>query len=169
MLNLYSVKPVDAINGEGLRMSIWFSGCSNGCKGCWSPETWCPTYGKPYTDWLPVIIKTLSEKPLRGVSLLGGDPLYHIMNRTDAKNEVLQFIKLLKSLLKNNQDLWVWTGYLYEDIQKECPEVLNYIDVLVDGKYDEALRDVTLQFRGSSNQRIIDVKQRLEHEQTITT
>lgn len=163
-MNIYRIKPVDAINGPGLRMSIWIAGCCNNCPGCWAKETWDPFLGRDWREIFPEIIEGL-KKPTDGVSLLGGDPFYTAME--DDPEQFLEFLKRLREVLGEDRSIWCWTGYLFEDILQKCPETLKYIDVLVDGKYDKSLRNITLHFRGSSNQRIIDVRSSMETGEVV--
>ena len=150
-MNIIDLKQYDVINGLGVRTSIWFAGCSNHCEGCWSPNTWNPNQGKALKDCLPRIEEYLKDKKTDGVSILGGDPLYSIFSGTGA-SELIQLLKLCKSYNKN---IWLWTGYTLDKIVEKCPEVLGYIDVLIDGRYIKEKKDLNLYFRGSRNQRII--------------
>lgn len=150
-MNIIDLKQYDVINGLGVRTSIWFAGCSNHCEGCWSSNTWNPNQGKALKYCLPRIEEYLKDKKTDGVSILGGDPLYSIFSGTGAL-ELIQLLKLCKSYNKN---IWLWTGYTLDKIVEKCPEVLGYIDVLIDGRYIKEKRDLNLYFRGSRNQRII--------------
>ena len=150
-MNIIDLKQYDVINGLGIRTSIWFAGCSNHCEGCWSPNTWNPNQGKALKDCLSRIEEYLKDEKTDGVSILGGDPLYSIFSGIGA-SELIQLLKLCKSYNKN---IWLWTGYTLDKIVEKCPEVLGYIDVLIDGRYIKEKRDLNLYFRGSRNQRII--------------
>lgn len=150
-MNIIDLKQYDVINGLGIRTSIWFAGCSNHCEGCWSPNTWNPNQGKALKDCLSRIEEYLKDEKTDGVSILGGDPLYSVFSGAGA-SELLQLLKLCKLYNKN---IWLWTGYTLDKIVEKCPEVLGYIDVLIDGKYIKEKRDLNLYFRGSRNQRII--------------
>lgn len=157
-MNIIQIKPIDSQNGPGIRTSIWVAGCVNNCKGCWSPQTWNPNQGKPFHECIEEIDKALANKHIDGVSLLGGDPFYWVM-----ENESPDFLMLLKHLkmsLNEKQTIWCWTGYTLNQLRQNiyADKCLEYIDVLVDSKFDESKKDLTLKFRGSSNQRIIDIQ-----------
>ena len=147
----------DTINGEGNRVSLFVSGCNHACKGCWNPETWNFKNGAEYTPEIEDrIIKTLnSSSYYAGLSLLGGDPL--------AKrnfNTVLSLVQRVKEECKD-KSIWLWTGFTHEELVLDVlrKEILQYIDVLIDGLYVEVLRDLTLPYRGSSNQNIIHIQE----------
>lgn len=150
----------DIANGSGIRVSLFVSGCRNHCKNCFQPETWDFNYGKPYTeDTEQYIIRLLSKPYIQGLTILGGEPL-------EPENQVVlvQLLRKIKSLYPE-KDVWCYTGYTLEralDDNSRCrcgvtDELLSLIDVLVDGEYVDELRDISLKFRGSSNQRIIDM------------
>ncbi len=159
------IKNFDIANGEGVRVSLFVSGCTHHCKGCFQPETWSFDYGKPYTaETENSIIEMLKFDYIDGLSLLGGEPF-----EPDNQREL---VKLLSRFKKEcpEKSVWCYTGYLFdEELLKESrarcevtDEMLSMIDVLVDGEFREELKDITLSFKGSSNQRIIDVKASLE-------
>lgn len=144
---------LDTVNGPGCRVSLFVSGCNHGCKGCWNPETWDFKNGSIFTnEQVSTIVNLLNQDFYSGFSLLGGEPLAK-RNLPD----VIELLKIIKSNCKNN-NIWVWSGYYLNELTVSNnplhQEVLQYIDVLVDGRYDESLRDLTLQYRGSSNQTI---------------
>lgn len=150
-----TIKPVDIANGPGVRVSLFVSGCPHRCKGCFNSETWSYKNGLPFTDiTFRDVINLMKPTWIRGLSLLGGEPL-------DPNN-----IKCVTELVKQakarypEKDIWCYTGYKWEDVC-ELP-ILQYIDVLVDGKYIENERDITLRFRGSRNQRLINVSQSIK-------
>lgn len=149
-MNYGGIKKTDIANGLGVRVSLFVSGCRNHCEGCFQPETWDFSYGKPYTkETEEEIIEALSPSWIQGLSILGGEPL-------EPENEKA-LLPLVKRVRKEypNKDIWVYSGYLYEELRSR--ELLRYVDVLVDGRYEERLRDPSLAFRGSSNQRILNV------------
>lgn len=153
-----NIKPIDSANGPGVRVSLFVSGCTNHCKGCFSPQTWDFNFGELYTDDTTLKILDLVDKQyISGLSILGGDPM-HPCNRP----VVLELARLFRKKFCNAKTIWMWTGYLYEDLKNErnaeVEEIFSLIDVLVDGPFVEELKDVTLPFRGSSNQRIIKLK-----------
>ena len=141
------------VDGEGLRYSIYFAGCTHACKGCHNKESWCPDNGTLITEeYLDKIINEINSHPLLdGITLSGGDPLYN-------PEEMLEVIKYLKE--KTGMNIWLYTGYTIEELRKDNKRmaVLEYIDTLVDGKFVQELYDPLLKFRGSSNQRIIRKK-----------
>lgn len=141
------------VDGEGLRYSIYFAGCTHACKGCHNKESWCPDNGTLITEeYLDKIINEINSNPLLdGITLSGGDPLYN-------PEEMLEVVKYLKEKTKIN--IWLYTGYTIEELRKDNKRmaVLEYIDTLVDGKFVQELYDPLLKFRGSSNQRIIRKK-----------
>ncbi len=168
-MNYGTIKKTDIANGLGVRVSLFVSGCTHHCEGCFNRETWDFKYGKPFTqETEQEIIEALSHKYVNGLSLLGGEPMEPGNQRV-----LLPLIKKIKSLFPE-KDIWCYTGYTYEtdlleDSRARCEctqELLNNIDILVDGKFIEALKDISLQFRGSSNQRIIDVKASLNAGRT---
>ena len=151
-MNYADIKPNDSINGEGVSVSLFVSGCTNCCKGCFNKETWDFNYGKPFTEKeMDYILECISKNGvMRNFSLLGGDPMH-------SKN-ILTSIKILSKVkeIYPNIKTYVWTGYLYEDLLEQyTDELFKDIDVLIDGKFIEELKDLNLNLRGSSNQRII--------------
>lgn len=160
-MNYGNIKKCDIANGEGVRVSLFVSGCTHHCKGCFNSETWDFNYGKPFTaDTEQEIIDDLSYEYINGLSLLGGEPFEKQNQRV-----LLPFIKKVKKIYPN-KTIWCYTGYTFDkDLIKngcaycECTdEMIGLIDILVDGEFIEDLKDISLSFRGSSNQRIIDIK-----------
>ena len=151
-----TIKPFDIANGPGVRVSLFVSGCRNRCKGCFQPETWDFNYGKEFTlySWSE-LLRGLRDPNVKGLSILGGDPF-----EPENRETVEKICYLVKNRFGDTKDIWVWTGYLFEDL-KDLP-VMKYIDVLVDGRFEEDLKDLRLKYRGSSNQRVIDVATSLE-------
>ena len=148
----------DIANGEGVRVSLFVSGCTNHCKHCFQPQTWDFSYGEPFTDAVErSIIKMLAEKHIKGLTLLGGEPFEPVNQR--------RLVKLLHRVRDElpDKDIWAYTGFTIEQLrtdESKCrcevtDEMLSMVDVLVDGRYIEELSDISLRFRGSSNQRII--------------
>ena len=151
----------DAANGTGLRASLFVSGCSHQCPGCFNKEAWDFNYGKEFTtEFEDEIIEDLKneQRPLRGLSILGGEPF-------DNVNGLIGLVVRASSL----KDVWVWSGYTFEEIlaDKEKKFMLEQIDVLVDGKFIQRLHDPKLRFKGSSNQRIIDVQESLNRNAIV--
>lgn len=149
-MNYADIKKVDVANGPGVRVSLFVSGCRNHCKGCFNPETWDFNYGKEFdTKAWRGLEKALDYEYIDGISILGGDPF--------EPENIEMVTDLCYSIKKSYSDktIWIYTGYVYEDIKDL--EIMKYIDVLVDGPFIESLKDISLKFRGSSNQRIIDI------------
>lgn len=173
MLHIIKYQQYDVVNGPGVRCSIWIAGCNNHCKNCWSPQTWNPIEGPRFINVVDNIIKCVNNSKIDGISILGGDPLYWIMNDNlqypDAyiADSINQLYYLLAICRRSEKPVWLWTGYCYEDILRKEPKILDYIDVLIDGKFEESKKDLNLYWRGSSNQRIIDVKQSLKENRII--
>lgn len=157
-MNYAKIKPVDIANGLGVRVSLFVSGCSHHCKGCFNAELWNYEAGEEFTlDTVQEIIELYCNKPyITGLSLLGGEPL-------DARN--LKGVTTLAAIFKKkfpNKDIWCYTGYRFEDVAHF--QIMKYLDVVVDGQFVEVLKSPKLRFRGSSNQRIIDVKKSLDSQ-----
>ncbi len=157
-MNYAQIIKCDTANGEGLRTSLFVSGCTHHCKGCFNEVAWSFTYGQPFTEkTLAELLELLAPAHIAGLTILGGEPM-------DPRNvgTVLDIVKEVKSKYPE-KNIWIYTGYLYEDlikrdgvIGKATRELLiDYVDVLVDGPYVEALRDPALAYRGSANQRIL--------------
>ena len=164
-MNYGEIKNYDIANGEGVRVSLFVSGCTHHCKNCFNPETWNFEYGKPFTkETENYIIECLSPSYIDGLSLLGGEPF-----EPDNQKVLLPFLRRVKNDLPN-KTIWCYTGYLFDkellsESRARCEftdEMLSLIDVLVDGEFIQDLYDISLAFRGSSNQRIIDVQKSLE-------
>ena len=138
----------DIANGPGVRVSLFVSGCRNRCPGCFQPETWDFDYGKPFTaDTEEELIHALRPSWIQGLSILGGDPM-----EPENRRALLPLLKRIRVFLPE-KDVWLYTGYVYETVKDA--EILKWVDVVVDGPFIEAEKDVSLSFRGSRNQRII--------------
>ena len=159
-MNYGNIKECDIADGPGVRVSLFVSGCRHHCKGCFNKETWDFDYGMPYTkETEDEIIRLLAPSYIQGLTLLGGEPF-------EPENQK-QLAGLLKRVRETypDKDIWCYTGYLYDVDLPEggrvhtevTEEMLSYIDVLVDGEFIEEEKDVTLVFRGSRNQRIIEL------------
>ena len=144
------INKTDIANGPGVRVSLFVSGCRNRCKGCFNPEAWDFNYGKEFTlNTLIEIDTALEPDYIAGLTILGGDPFEpENIETVTALCKIMAYENRLKSI-------WIYTGYLYEDLKDL--EIMDYIDVLVDGPFIESLKDISLKFRGSTNQRIIDI------------
>ena len=178
MANYAQIRSMDISNGVGSGVSIFFSGCDFHCKGCFNSELWDYNYGKPFTNETIEQIISLLDKPyMIRLSILGGDGM---MPRN--VGHVLKLIREVRSRLPHKK-IWLYTGFTYEQIMfpivtcdlnperdmliEMRQEVLKSVDVLIDGKFEEELKDLRLKFRGSSNQRIIDIPQTLEANKVI--
>jgi len=157
-------KPFMFVDGEGVRCSIYVSGCLFACKGCFNRAIQNFNYGTPYTKELEdQIIADLSHDYVQGLTLLGGEPFLNT-------GVCLQLVKRVKQEFGESKDIWAWSGYTFDELLKESEdklELLNLVDVLVDGRFELSKRDLTLQFRGSSNQRIIDVDKSLVASEVV--
>ncbi|MGZ0656744.1 anaerobic ribonucleoside-triphosphate reductase-activating protein [Coraliomargarita sp. W4R72] len=153
-MNYHRYIELDVINGTGNRCTLFVSGCEHRCPGCYNASTWSPNSGHPVTNELVErIIADLQDTriPRHGLSLSGGDPLFH-GNCAD----MLKLVQRVKAECPD-KNIWMWTGYLLEDLSPEQQEVLEYVDVLIDGPFIQAQADPSLRFRGSSNQRILEL------------
>ena len=169
-MNYGSIKKHDIANGLGVRVSLFVSGCTHHCPGCFNQETWDFNYGIKYTsETQKEIIEALNHDYISGLTLIGGEPF------EPSNQEVLVgLVKESKNIFPN-KNIWCYTGYLYDEqllnnSRARCEytdEMLSMIDVLVDGEFVEALKDIRLVFRGSSNQRVIDVKKSLGQNEIV--
>ena len=160
-MNYCEIKNCDIANGEGIRVTLFVSGCTHHCKGCFNKETWDFNYGKPFDKSVEdYIIELMSKNYINGLTLLGGEPFEPVNQRC-----LTPFLKRVKETYPN-KNIWCYTGYTYEtdllnDSRARCEvtdTMLSYIDVLVDGEFIESEYDISLKFRGSKNQRIIELK-----------
>ena len=153
MSNYATIKPCDIANGPGVRVSVFLSGCTHRCFGCFNESAWDFNYGQEFNqETLDYVLSLLNHDYIQGLTLLGGEPLDNEATATWICKEVKKQFP--------NKDIWLYTGYTFED--KQSLEIMNYIDIIVDGKFIASLKDLMLKFRGSSNQRIIDVRETLK-------
>lgn len=156
-MNYADIRPIDVANGPGIRVSLFVSGCTHACPGCFNPEAWDFSYGQPFTkDEEDAILTHLAKPYVKGLSLLGGEP-FHSSNQA----AVLALVKRVREAYPG-KDIWCYTGYLYEDllagkVGEHSRELLEQLDVLVDGPFVLEQKELSLRFRGSANQRLIDV------------
>lgn len=160
-----NIKNYDIADGEGVRVTLFCSGCTNRCEGCFQPETWDFCYGKEYTkETEDQLIQMLTNPNIQGLTLLGGDPFEPSNQRT-----LITLLRRVKQELPI-KDVWAYTGFVYEQDLLEgqrkhtevTDEMLSYIDVLVDGPFVIDEKDISLYFRGSTNQRVIDMPKTLK-------
>ena len=165
-MNYGTIKKNDIANGEGVRVSLFVSGCTHHCRNCFNEEAWDFSYGNPFTpETEEEMLDALSPDYINGLTLLGGEPL-----EPENQRALLPFLKRVRERFPE-KDIWCYTGYLMdkellEESRARCEvtdRMLGMIDVLVDGRFVEGLKDISLPFRGSSNQRIIDVRASLEN------
>lgn len=160
-MNVAKIKKFDIANGPGIRTSLYVSGCTHHCKECFQPETWNFNYGFKYTEETKEeVLEAIKTK--QGLSLLGGDPLDNICN--DMLDLILEFNKRFPQ-----KDIWLWTGYVFEDIinNEDMMSIIKNVDVIVDGPFIQDKKDLTLKFKGSHNQRVIDVQESLKQNKVI--
>ena len=169
-MNYANIKWYDIANGPGVRVSLFVSGCRNHCKNCFNPETWDFEYGKPFTEEVEdKILKALEPEYIRGFTLLGGDPF-----EPENCEALVPFMRRLRKLYPD-KSVWCYTGYdLERDLltgkkgdAETVLKLLRTVDVLVDGRFVEELKDLNLRFRGSSNQRIIALKESLKKDKLV--
>lgn len=169
-MNYGEIKSCDIANGIGVRISLFVSGCTNHCKNCFQPQTWDFNFGEPFTsDTEEKILKMLEPDYIDGLTVLGGEPM-------EPSNQQALYPFLLKVKEKMpNKTIWVFSGFTLEEMREDggysncdvTEKILSIIDVLVDGRFVEELKDITLKFRGSSNQRLIDMKKTNEQGSVV--
>lgn len=169
-MNYAAIKKFDIANGTGVRTSLFVSGCRHHCPFCFNKETWDFKFGKPFTSLIEdEIIESLNDENIEGLSLLGGEPF-----EPENQEGLIDLLRRVNKLYPN-KNIWCYTGYTFDvDLieggkvyTKYTKEMLSYIDILVDGEFKNELKDLKIKFRGSSNQRIIDVKTSLRVNKTI--
>lgn len=156
------IRKMDISDGPGVRVSIFMQGCTFKCKNCFNPETHDFKGGTEFTDETIDKVLSLAESDhIKGLSVLGGEPMHPV--------NIDGTMRLAKAFKEKypNKSVWVWSGFLYDDIMERNKEIFNYIDVLVDGQYDDSLHDPTLKWKGSSNQRVIDVQKSLKNKKIV--
>ena len=160
-MNYGEIKNCDIANGEGVRVTLFVSGCTNRCPGCFQPQTWDFVYGQPFTAKTEeTILAMLAPDYINGLTLLGGDPF-----EPENQRALAPFVKRVRETYPR-KTVWAFTGFTLEELRREgshprcevTDELLDMVDVLVDGRFVEALKDIRLRFRGSSNQRVIDME-----------
>lgn len=156
------IRKMDISNGPGVRVSVFMQGCEFHCKNCFNSETWDFEKGKDFSDaTIDEVLNLCGQSYVKGLSILGGEPMH--------PRNIEATTKLAKAFKEKypNKSIWAWSGFLFDEYLKD-KEVMKYIDVLVDGQYKDELHDPTLKWRGSSNQRVIDVPKSLQTNEVIT-
>lgn len=165
-----NIKKNDIADGEGVRVTLFVSGCTNACKGCFQPETWDFCYGKPYTaETEQEILDALNHPHIQGLTLLGGEPF-----EFENQKELVKLLRKVKEAFPG-KDIWSYTGFVYDrDLVpggkrwgEVTQEILSYIDVLVDGPFVEEKKNIRLVFRGSENQRVLNLKETIRTGQIV--
>ena len=158
-MNYATITKQDMLNGDGIRVTFWVTGCNHSCQNCQNPETWDENFGQLVTkDTYKELERSLLPDYISGVTWTGGDPLY-----PNNRKEIENLITFVNDNFQKTQ--WLYTGYHWDEIKDL--DFIKYLDVIVDGPYIDELRDITLKWRGSSNQRVIDVKKSLELGQVV--
>lgn len=154
------IKNCDIANGEGVRVTLFVSGCTNHCKNCFQPQTWAFDYGQPFTEETETyLLKLLAPSYINGLTLLGGEPF-----EPENQRALVPFLRRVRAQYPE-KNIWSFSGFTYEELTSDgayprcevTDEMLSLLDVLVDGRFVEELKDISLRFRGSSNQRLIDL------------
>lgn len=157
-----NIDSFDVVNGIDVGISVYTQGCPHHCKNCFNPETWSFDDGNKWTRIEEdKVISLLSNPYIKRLTILGGEPLV-----TRNKSALCSLLEKVKKIYPNKR-IWLYTGNLYDDIKEEYYDVIKYVDVIVDGEYIDELRDITLKFCGSSNQRIIDVQKSIEFNTVV--
>lgn len=162
-MNYATIKPTDVANGPGVRVSLFVSGCTHHCEDCFNEVAWDFDYGEPFTrEVQEELLMLLGKSYISGLSLLGGEPLEPVN-----QEGLLPFLKMVKERMPE-KTVWCYSGYTFEYIlgtmmaeNQTCREILNLLDVLVDGRFVAELKNLNLRFRGSENQRLLDVQRSL--------
>lgn len=155
-MNYAKIRKFDVSNGPGVRTTLFVSGCTNNCEGCFNKELQDFDYGEKWTkDIEDNFIRQVMNPNIVGVNILGGEPMDQIRDK-----DLSNLLKRIK--LETNKSIWLWSGYLYENIlsSNDRNDILKYVDVLIDGRFELNKRNISLKYRGSSNQRVIDVVKR---------
>lgn len=164
-MNYAKIKHFDIANGEGVRTSLFVSGCQFHCEDCFNSETWDYNYGNLYTkETENHILSTLQDRYIDGLSILGGDPLWQ------DKDGIAQLTKLVEQVKSIGKTVWIWSGFTWEQLPSLSASKQNLIklcDVMIDGLYNKTLRDLRLKWRGSSNQRVINIQQSIKEGKVI--
>lgn len=156
------IRETDIANGEGIRVSLYVQGCHRHCPNCFNPETWDFNGGEKFDGNIEkILIELINQPHIVGLTILGGEPL-----EAENRKDISELLKKVKQCCQN-KTIWLYTSFLFEEIEKFDEEILTYIDILVDGPFIDELKDRKLRFRGSSNQRIIDVQMTLKKQEIV--
>lgn len=165
-MNYTKLLKADIANGPGFRITLWCSGCLRKCPECFNPEAQNPDFGKPFTKEIKdKIFRELESPQCSGLSLMGGEPMSVC---SDNRKEIIKLCKECKEKFPE-KDIWMWSGYTFEEIASDpyMRDILKYIDVLVDGPFLADCKDLACPYRGSRNQRVIDVKKTMERKSVV--
>lgn len=164
-MNYAKVNMFDVANGLGIRVTLYVSGCKFHCPDCFNRETWDYTFGKPYTSQTEsMILNRLNNDNFAGLTIIGGDPLWQ------SDEDIQSLIELCDKVHVLNKNVWIWSGYTWEELVELNDiklELVKHTDVFVDGRFEKKLKDLSLAWRGSSNQRVIDVVNTLKQKKVI--
>lgn len=167
-MNYHNITYPDMNNGDGLRVVLWLSGCPHHCTNCQNPQTWNPCNGIKFDDAaFDELFDELRKDYISGITITGGDPLFE-----DNVDEVYNICVFLKKFLPH-KTIWIYTGYTWEELQSDAYKnnerrlILKHCDVLIDGRFEEDKKDITLKWRGSKNQRVINVQESLKQNKII--
>lgn len=155
-MNYHDIKKCDMLNGDGIRVSLWVSGCEHNCNQCQNPQTWDANNGIVFDEGAErELFLALHRDYISGLTLTGGDPLYE-----NNIQDVLNLVNKIRILFGDSKTIWIYSGYTWEQCLEDSRkyEIIKQCDVFIDGEYIDDIRDVTLEWRGSSNQRVIDVQ-----------
>ena len=173
-MNYATIKYNDIANGDGVRTSLFVSGCPHHCKGCFNEIAWDYNYGEEFTTEVSIkILQSIAPKYISGLSILGGEPLC-----IDNIFGVTYLVSAFRMLYNDKKSIWIYTGYTLEELKNIMNDgstkykvfykyIMNNIDVLVDGRFEEDKKDISLKFKGSTNQRIIDMKETIKQNKII--
>ena len=177
-MNYAQIRDMDITDGPGIRVGFYVQGCDLYCKGCYNYSIWDFDGGKNWTiETNDYLINLMNKNYIKGLSILGGDPLSVLLRDKREPSMLYELVSKVKEKYKN-KTIWLWTGYKFEEIynfnenldtrlQEKCKSILDYVDVIVDGRFDKNLKNLNLKFCGSSNQRVIDVKKSLVENKVI--
>jgi anaerobic ribonucleoside-triphosphate reductase activating protein len=177
-MNYAQIRDMDITDGPGIRVGFYVQGCDLYCKGCYNYSIWDFDGGKNWTiETNDYLINLMNKNYIKGLSILGGDPLSVLLRDKREPYMLYELVSKVKEKYKD-KTIWLWTGYTFEEIynfnespdtrlQEKCKSILDYVDVIVDGRFDKNLKNLNLKFCGSSNQRVIDVKKSLVENKVV--